>query len=127
MSSAEPITVTPRKRATSLGPHDVFLLDQWARQLYEAFGEYPYLVGSVARAEDHWRDVDLRLPIEDDAWTSYFDPERPQKLLSLNLAISLWGRQVTALPIDFQFQSMTEFRATKGPAHPLIRSRAGWC
>jgi hypothetical protein len=108
-----------------IGPQDVFLLDQWGRQLHEAFGEMPYLVGSVARGERQWRDVDVRLPIEDEDWPHYSDP--PAKLYSLNLAVTLWGRHVTGLPIDFQFQSLTEYRAETGIVNPLgIRSRVGW-
>lgn len=84
-STSEP----PRKhRAHSVGPQEIFLLDQWGRQLYEAFHAMPYLVGSVARGERYWRDVDVRMPLEDDAWP--FDEERPSRLFALNLAISLW-------------------------------------
>lgn len=97
-------TDTTRRRSTSLGPHDIFLLDQWGRQLREAFGELPYLVGSVARAADGWRDVDLRMPLPAD-----IENLSPLGVRVLNVAISLWGRQVTALPIDFQFQDADEW------------------
>lgn len=111
-----------RRRSTSLGPHDIFLLDQWGRQLYEAFGEMPYLVGSVARADSGWRDVDVRM----------LDPlklgNRPLARRTLNVAVSLWGKHVTSLPIDFQFQVASEFHEYDGdernPMGP--RSRTGW-
>lgn len=106
---AEPVTASgalnggARHRATSLGPQDIYLLDQWGRQLREAFGETPYLVGSVARAESTWRDVDLRM----------LDPlklgNRHLARHALNVAMSLWGRHMTGLPIDFQFQVPSEF------------------
>lgn len=111
-----------KKRATALGPHDIFLLDQWGLQLYEAFGEMPYLVGSVQRAEATWRDVDIRM----------LDPlklgNRPLARRTLNVAVSLWGRHVTGLPIDFQFQVATEFHSYDGePRNPMgSRSRTQW-
>jgi hypothetical protein len=97
-----------KKRAMSIGPHETFLLDQWGRQLLEAFGETPYLVGSVARADETWRDVDVRM----------LDPlklgNRPLARRTLNVAVSLWGRHVTGLPIDFQFQVASEFHEYDG-------------
>lgn len=93
------------RRGTTLGPHDLFLLDQWGRQLEEAFGDTPYLVGSVERGKLTWRDVDVRmvnpLSVEPDSLA----------LRTINVAISLWGRQVTGLPIDFQFQGLLEFNS----------------
>lgn len=100
-----------QKRATSLSPPDFLLLDQWGRQLTEAFGETPYLVGSVARAEREYRDVDVRVLLPDEArWLA----ASKLRLRSLNLAVTLWGRQVTGLPIDFQFQATKEFHAEDG-------------
>lgn len=93
-------------RATSLSPHDIFLLNEWGLQLWRAFGEMVYLVGSVARAEDSWRDVDMRMEAPFDL------PNLARRTLSM--AVSLWGRQVTALPIDFQFQPPDEFHSFDG-------------
>jgi hypothetical protein len=115
-------TVADKKRSTSLGPHDVFLLDQWGRQLYEAFGATAYLVGSVTKGKVDYRDVDVRM----------LDPlklgNRPLARRTLNVAVSLWGRQVTGLPIDFQFQISSEFHEYDGEArNPMgTRSRRGW-
>lgn len=113
---------TERKRSSALGPHDVFLLDQWGRQLREAFGETAYLVGSAGRGDVHYRDVDVRM----------LDPlklgNRPLARRTLNVALSLWGRQVTGLPIDFQFQPASEFHEyddeTRNPMGP--RSATKW-
>lgn len=110
------------KRRTSLGPHEIFLLDQWGRQLREAFDEMPYLVGSVVRADKEWRDVDVRM----------LDPlrlgNRPLARRTLNLVLTLWGRQVTGLPVDFQLQTSREFHAHDGqPRNPLgTRSSSQW-
>lgn len=98
-------------RATSLSPPDIYLLDQWGRQLIEAFDNRAYLVGSVARAEREFRDVDVRMLVPDDAgWIA----ASKLRLRTINLAVTLWGRQVTGLPIDFQFQPAEEFHADDG-------------
>lgn len=98
--------MTTRRRASSLGPHDMYLLDEWGRQLETAFGECPYFVGSASRAEDNWRDVDLRMLCPETLADA-----SPLMLRVINLAISLWGRQVTGLPIDFQIQPAEEFHS----------------
>lgn len=108
-------------RASTLGPQDIFLLDQWGRQLTEAFGQTPYLVGSVARGAVMPRDVDVRM-------LSPLSLKRPLLIRTLNVALSLWGRQVTGLPIDFQLQQTDEFHSydteIRNPLGP--RSKAGW-
>ena len=105
----------------SIGPQDAFLLDQWGRQLRDAFGVTPYLVGSVARAEAVWRDVDVRMLCGD--WPA----ENPARLAALNLSVTLWGRQVTGLPIDFQFQPPREWDSHDGIRNPLGgRSQVKW-
>lgn len=122
MSETNPGEVGQRRRSTSLGPHDIFLLDQWGRQLYEAFGSTPYLVGSVEHGKVDYRDVDVRM----------LDPlklgNRSLARRTLNVAVSLWGRHVTALPIDFQFQAASEFHGYDSEGrNPLgTRSRRGW-
>lgn len=107
-------------RATSFGPTEMYLLDEWGRQLTDAFGSTPYLVGSSARGKRTYRDVDIRMP---DA-LEVTDLQRRV----LNVAITLWGRQVTGLPIDFQFQQPEEFSSydseVRNPMGP--RSKAGW-
>lgn len=107
------------KRATHLGPHEFMLLDRWGQQVHEAFDERPYLVGSVERGERDWRDVDVRMLIPDNAgWLLEFDDMdsamQSIRLRTINLAISLWGRHVTGLPIDFQFQPASEFHSYDG-------------
>ena len=123
-NSSATISTSTKQRATSLGPQDIFLLDQWGRQLQEAFIETPYLVGSVARGETGWRDVDVRILNR----LSTFGRMKPLGIRTVNLAISLWGRQVTGLPIDFQIQQSEEFHSYDGEIrNPLgSRSKAGW-
>lgn len=103
------------RRATALGPTETYLLRQWGRQLREAFGEMPYLVGSVVR-DEAWRDVDVRLMLPDG------DPllAHPLRLAAMNVAITVWGQRVTGLPIDFQFQAITAANAEfDGVRHPI--------
>jgi hypothetical protein len=106
-----------RRRATALGPHDIFLLDSWGNQLLDAFDEMPYLVGSVARADEHWRDVDLRML---DALGL---DDRPLARRTLNVALTLWGRQVTGLPVDFQMQGAEEFHSYDGEVRNPMGNR----
>lgn len=101
-----------RKRATSLSPHDFLLLDQWGRDLDEAFRSSmltsPYLVGSVLDG-GAYRDVDVRM-LTSDPWVLTHD----LRLRTLNMCVSMWGRQVTGLPVDFQFQPEAEFHRYDG-------------
>jgi len=115
-------------RATSLGPQDIFLLDQWGRQLKEAFGETPYLVGSVARADDHWRDIDVRMLAPNRLKYEPTVIDSDLMIRTINVAVSLWGRQVTGLPIDFQIQQDEEFHSYDAEIrNPLgTRSKTGW-
>lgn len=103
-----------QRRATSLGPTEMFLLRTWASTLREAFGAMPYLVGSVARDEE-WRDVDVRVMLDDD------DPllADRRRARALNVALTLWGQHVTRLPIDCQLQATTEGNTHDGPRLPL--------
>ena len=103
-------------RGTSLSPQDFLLLDEWGTQLTEAFGDTPYLVGSVARAARDYRDVDVRMLLPDEAWWLYGTQAMTMTRLSwrlrvINMTITMWGRQVTGLPIDFQFQPGEEFHS----------------
>lgn len=126
MVPAAPIQESPKRRASSLGPQDIFLLDQWGRQLRDAFGEMPYLVGSACRGDkDFYRDVDLRMLLPKGAsWVAKTDG----RLAAINLAVTMWGRTVTNLPIDFQFQRADEFHKYDGEIrNPMgTRTRTIW-
>ena len=111
-------TTTARRRGTTLSPAELFFLDQWGRQLKEAFGETPYLVGSVERGED-WRDVDVRMLLP---WPE--ESISPIGVYTLNVALSLWGRHVTGLPIDFQIQGPVAFHGYDGKARNPLGGRA---
>lgn len=96
-------------RATYLHITDLRLLQNWGSTLRSAFADdaghaMPYLVGSALDRPDY-RDVDVRLMLDDEAF------DRLESLVSIqafNLAFSLWGQRATGLPIDFQVQRTTE-------------------
>jgi hypothetical protein len=105
------------KRATYLTQSGYRLLDDWGSNLRRMFpGEVAYLVGSALTTADH-RDVDVRLMLDDDRYwslTAVVDVD------DLNLTVSLWGQQVTGLPIDFQVQHVdTANQDYDGRRHPL--------
>ena len=92
-----------RSRASYLGPHEMFLLDQACKPIVEAFGSPPYLVGSVMERPDY-RDVDLRLILLDDEYARVADAV---PLPFVNRMVTFYLRGATGLPIDFNVQQMT--------------------
>lgn len=86
-------------------------LERWGRELYRATGEMPYLVGSSLDRRD-FRDVDVRMILDDDLFDTLFPYPKPGVLRNQALwamlceALSVWGAHETGLPIDFQFQPM---------------------
>ena len=99
-----------RPRATYLSPPDLYRLDAACVPLREAFGT-PYLVGSVLRRRD-FRDVDVRLLLQDDDFDRQFPSSARLKVL--NAAVSALLRDATGLPVDFQFQRQAEANALHG-------------
>ncbi len=104
------------------------MLHRFGRVVQEAFGDFPYLVGSATRTK-HWRDVDVRLILSDDDYVKIIGKfEKPQETnrrwAAFCLAFSLLGKQMTGLPIDFQIQQQTDANAEypKQPRHALILS-----
>lgn len=100
-------------------------LHEFGSQIYAAFGDFPFLVGSALQGEREPRDVDVRLILADDdyeAW-GFGDPARAQrngKWVSLVLAYSALGRHMTGLPIDFQIQQRSHANAKEnGPRSAL--------
>ena len=103
------------KRCSYLSVTQFRTLEDWCLLVADMFGRNPYLVGSTATSPD-WRDVDIRLPLADA------DYEQIDTLLSmqrLGHIVSIWGQQVTGLPIDFQLQRHSEFVTYKAPSNPM--------
>jgi hypothetical protein len=92
----------------------------WAcRPITEAFGEPPYLVGSVLTRPD-FRDIDLRLILDDEVVERMFgadgafglhgagDPKAVRLLVGIALSDLITKAANPPAPIDFQIQSMSE-------------------
>ena len=82
-------------------------LNAFGALIREAYDHVPYLVGSAVRGKV-WRDVDVRLMLPDDEFNAMFGSVRPFGLnplfALLTAGISALGKEMTDLPIDFQFQ-----------------------
>ena len=112
-------------RSTYLSTVDLYNLDAASRLISLAFDGPPYLVGSAGERADY-RDVDVRLILDDDQFDSLFGVERvsahPTALWELmSLAIGDYLRSRTGLPIDFQIQRQTEANAK----HHKLRNPVG--
>lgn len=88
-------------------------LQEFGSHCWSAFDTPAYLVGSALEKKTGWRDVDVRLILDDQIYADMGlgDPERPQengKWVALCLAFSILGKEMTGLPIDFQLQQNTQ-------------------
>lgn len=106
------------------------ILDEFGQLVSDAFdGEVAYLVGSCLREKAAWRDVDVRLILDDETYAAagLGDPKQPHqnvKWRSLVLAYCALGKQMTGLPIDFQIQQRTEanseFKSKEGHSRSAL-------
>jgi hypothetical protein len=97
--------------SVGVGMPTALLLEEFGSQVWSAFGKPPYLVGSALRGKK-WRDIDVRLILEDEEYErmGLGDPNHPHqnlKWVSLVLTYSALGKALTGLPIDFQIQQRT--------------------
>ncbi len=102
------VTINP-----GVGMPAALFLDEFASQVWAAFGCPPYLVGSALKGKNH-RDIDVRLILPDEEYEILLGPKadprgehRNGKWVSLCMAYAALGKQMTGLPIDFQIQQMT--------------------
>lgn len=109
-------------------PAQVALM-QFGQLVYDAFGAIPYHVGSSLTQKREWRDVDVRLILDDREYAAqgFGDPEHPHdtpRWLAMCVAFSHYGRMMTGLPIDFQIQQQTKANAEfQGPRSALFDYR----
>jgi hypothetical protein len=110
-----------------VGMPQAMLLEEFGSQIWSAFGQPAYLVGSATRSKN-WRDVDIRLIMDDKEYEAmgFGKPEemsRNGKWVAYCLAFSVLGKQMTGLPIDFQIQQRSyankHFNLSKHPRHAL--------
>ncbi len=114
-----------RKKFIHIGAPACFSLELAMQHVNDAFDCHgSYVVGSVLERAD-WRDVDIRMILDDDAFSRLFPDagkhwEFDQRWLLLTVSISAWLKQQTGLPIDFQFQPRTHANAHhEGPRNAV--------
>lgn len=88
-----------------VGMPALLLLQQFGRVIHDAYGVYPYLVGSVLEYKTVPRDVDVRLilPAKHPDLRTFGKPYT--RWATICAALALLGKQLTGLPIDFQIQN----------------------
>ena len=112
-----------------VGMPTTLLLDEFGYQVWAAFGDCTYHVGSSVFNKT-FRDVDVRLILEDEVYEQMElgDPKRPhenKKWVALTLAFSALGKAMTGLPIDFQIQQQTDANDTYSQKDGCVRSALG--
>jgi hypothetical protein len=104
-------------RATYISVPDMYRLKVAGMHLSKVFNASPMLVGSALTKRDY-RDVDIRMILPDSEFEGMF-PNKAWLMLA-NAALTDWMAKSTGLPIDFQFQGMTEANAEfDGPRRPI--------
>ncbi|MFF2388939.1 hypothetical protein [Agromyces sp. NPDC058104] len=107
---------------SAFSPRQMFLLDLACGPIVDAFGGLGYgafLVGTAA-TRGEYRDVDVRVILEDDRYDALLAATSPEMMAFLGLAIGQYLASVTELPIDFQIQRFTEANAKHdGSRNPL--------
>jgi hypothetical protein len=88
-------------------------LNEFGSQVWSAFGEPPYVVGSCLWTKREFRDVDVRLILDDEVYErmGFGNPKQPNdngRWVAMCMAFSELGRKMTGLPIDFQIQQQSE-------------------
>lgn len=124
----------PKRKASYVGVPAIFKLNLACMHLNDAYGENYgcYLVGSALQRPD-WRDVDIVLIMDDEAFKREFpladlrSLECDAKWLLNSVALSEWLKAQTGLPIDFKIQPQTWANERhKGPRNALgMRIRRG--
>ena len=116
---------SPEKhRVSFLTVSQAFDLNVACRPL-SRFGYGTFHVGSSLLKADY-HDVDLRCILDNKEFDSMFGVGRgpDSKLAFLNTAISEWVQARTGLPIDFQFQPMSDANS-KYPFPQHLRNAVG--
>lgn len=117
-----------RKKGLYVGAPACFVLEREVQFLNQAFDGHCYLVGSAMERAD-WRDIDVRMIMDDEAFTALFPDAGPvahgrwefnPRWIVLTTAISEQLTRQTGLPIDFQFQPRTHANERhKGPRNAM--------
>lgn len=102
-------------------PRDAaYSLRHWCSEIalsYPTLGVY--LVGS-ALAHSDYRDVDVRAIMRDEDFDATFGGHGPRLGLTC-MALSAWLKNMTGMPVDFQFQRMSIANERhRGPRNALF-------
>lgn len=110
-------------RTDLLTTTELYHLDVACRVIHKAFGRPPYLVGTAGvGGADTYRDVDVRLMLDDAEFATVCPTRERWELLCLSIGTYL--RERTGLPIDFQIQQASiASERYSGPRNPLGMSR----
>lgn len=95
------------RKACYLSTLELHELDEACWPFVQAFGEYPYLVGSAMRRPD-FRDVDVRLILADEEFDRLFSGEGKALWGLMSKLGATYLRAKTGLPVDFQIQRQTD-------------------
>ena len=114
-----------------VGMPNALWLNEFGSQVWEAFGDCPYHVGSSLKEKGGWRDVDVRMILDDEVYDAMGlgDPKSPHqngKWVALTMAFSELGKKMTGLPIDFQIQRRTEANQEFSSKDGHVRSALGF-
>lgn len=103
--------MTAKARTDLLTTVEMYELDRACTLISRAFdGGPPYLVGTAGLGgADSYRDVDVRLMLDDDEFAEVCPTLARWELLCL--AFSAYLRERTGLPVDFQIQRTAEANA----------------
>jgi hypothetical protein len=105
--------VTRQSRTDLLTTVEMYNLDAACSVIGKAFSEPPYLVGTAADgAAGRYRDVDVRLILDDDEFAEVCPTRARWEVLCLAIGAYLGER--TGLPIDFQIQRTREANERHG-------------
>ena len=100
------------RRASYLGALESVRLDAACLLVADAFGETCWLVGSATESRDY-RDVDVRIILDDSAYESVFGacpPSLSPLRCLLGASISAYLSQQTDMRIDFQIQKRSDVK-----------------
>lgn len=113
--------MSAKNRTDLLTTTELYHLDRACEVITKAFGgECPYLVGTAGiGGADSYRDVDVRLMLDDDEFAAACPTRERWELLCLSIGSYLSSR--TGLPVDFQIQRTREANDRFGdrPRNPL--------
>lgn len=112
---------------SALSPRQMWRLDEACRPIRQTFHTAPYLVGTALTGREY-RDVDVRLILEDEPYDALADQVGPPGMAFLGIALGEYLAARTGLPVDFQLQRQSEANEHHpGPRNPLgVRSLANY-